>query len=120
MMTIVELVRRVQECLSPDLLKKNYLSRNRDNPLFGHCYVASEALYHLLGDSRFKPHYGRDANGTHWWLQDEVGNILDPTADQYKLSRPPYENGRRCGFLTKHPSKRARVVIERVKNKLMS
>lgn len=36
---------------------------------------------------------------------------LDPTSSQFK-TRPPYEEGRAAGFLTKEPSKRARELMK--------
>ena len=98
--------------------------------MFGHCYVASETLYHLLQQDhvigsnypikqtdRFHPHHARDENGiTHWWLQDELGNMLDVTIDQFlsKDRQPPYDNGRKGWFLTKQPSKRSKELMTRV------
>lgn len=129
---INRLISLIQSVLTQDLLKKEYIKENRKNPLFGHCYVACEALYHIIKDPMFsdflspcdnnlleyKPCRGRDENNiTHWWLQNNKGKIIDPTQEQYTLygKTPPYRNGTRGPFLTKKPSKRASVVIERVK-----
>ena len=124
-MEIKQLITAIQEALTPDLLKKKYRTENKNNPMFGHCYGATEALYYLLKEydesekhQDFKPCRGRDQRGiVHWWLQDDHGGILDPTSEQYtKVGlKPPYEKGRRGGFLTKEPSKRASTVILRVK-----
>jgi len=60
---------------------------------------------------------GRDLNGnTHWWLKDGCGKIIDITAAQYIDFGliPPYNNGVGRGFLTKLPSKRTQIVIDRV------
>lgn len=118
-MEISELIRAIQRVLTPDLLKKKYVEGNKNNPLFGHCYVATEALYYLLKDKNFKPCRARDGEGSvHWWLQDDQSNILDPTAEQYTVRglKPPYEKGRSGGFLTKKISKRAKIIVERVKD----
>ena len=113
----MKLIQKIQTALTPDLLKPEYRRRwNPDNPMYGHCYVASEVLYHMLGgsESGWNPWHGRDENGVvHWWLQRRYVR-LDPTADQYQDRDPPYENGRRGAFLTKAPSKRARIVMERI------
>jgi hypothetical protein len=107
--------------LTPDLLRPQYRGHS-DNPMYGHCYVASEALFYLLGgrDQPFRPCRGKDDTGNvHWWLEDPLsGERLDVTADQYHSvgKTPPYATGRFGPFLTKEPSKRARVVIERVKH----
>ncbi len=81
----------------------------------GNCYVTCEALYHLLGGKKagLVPHTVRHENGTHWYLVkraqvgfETVETVIDPTRAQF-ATRPPYENGRGRGFLTKKPSKRA-------------
>lgn len=112
------MVYMVQSALSPSLLKKEYLDENAKNPMFGHCYVASEAIYHLLPNRKLRPYYGKDPRGiTHWWLLDERNNIrIDATADQYHSQglEPPYEAGVRASFLTNEPSKRCRKVMKQV------
>lgn len=120
-----KLIEKIQSSLTPELLKQEYRERNATNPMFGHCYVATEAFYHLTKDEypgRFGIYHGKDSEGiTHWWLHDnhEI-KIVDITGDQYfSLNRmPPYEKGRLGFFLTKAPSKRAVIVMERVKNEL--
>jgi len=123
-----ELMAAVQAVLTPDLLSKG---RDYDpsNPTMGHCYVAAEALYHLIleyaPDCKPRPQVARDVDGdTHWWLlvfdADNKGWIIDPTEDQYRSQgeKPPYLFGRGRGFLTKEPSKRARKVIHRAHSAL--
>ncbi len=127
-MGIEYLIDLIKSALTVELLQKKYRGENPENPLFGHCYVASEALYYLIRSLSFndhlleyKPCRGRDSdNITHWWLQDNEGKILDPTAEQYTSQGkvPPYQKGRRGPFLTRIPSKRTLIVIERVKKKL--
>lgn len=112
------LVDQVLSVLTPDLLKPMYREENEKNPTFGHCYVASEAIYHLDG-KKLQPYYGKDDRGiTHWWLMDERNHILvDATCEQYysKGLKPPYESGIRSSFLTNEPSKRADQVMWNVK-----
>jgi hypothetical protein len=118
--SLAKLVRSVQGALTPDLLKKEYREENIENPMYGHCYAASEALYHLAKGSGFKPCRGRDERGiVHWWLVDDQGNILDPTAEQYtsKGRTPPYAKGKKAGFLTLEPSKRAETIMRRIAKK---
>jgi len=117
-----DLVNKIQDCLTPDLLKKQYRERNTNNPMFGHCYVATEAMYHLTKDDypgRFTIFHGKDDEGiVHWWLHDnERTKILDITADQYYNDGkiPPYVKGRRGSFLTNDPSKRAVIVMNKVR-----
>ena len=105
--------------LTPDLLKGRW--KEQTNPLEGHCYVAAEALWHLLGPGDWTPVCAsyRDAGGrtTHWWLRHRrTGRIADPTAEQYAPETPPYHLGRGSGFLTRKPSRRAQVVLDRIHN----
>lgn len=106
------LIHRIQEALSPDLLKPEY--RGADHPLAGHCYVASEALFHL-SKKQLYPCFIRHEGTPHWFLKDERGRVYDPTAAQFKTP-VPYEQGVRKGFLTKKPSARTREIIRRIKN----
>jgi hypothetical protein len=89
--------------------------RGSANPYAGHCYVASETLYHLLGgpSSDLRPATVKIHDVVHWFLEGP-GVILDPTADQFN-HKVPYEEARRRGFLTKKPSRRAQELIRRVR-----
>jgi hypothetical protein len=82
----------------------------------GNCYVASEALYHIMGGKKagWTPMVMQYAGDTHWFLKHrQSGLIIDPSVRQFK-KRPPYEFGRGTGFLTRKPSKRAVSLIERL------
>jgi len=83
-------------------------------PVAGHCYVASEALYHLLGGAAagFTVHFIRHEDAPHWFLRDPAGQVLDLTAAQFETS-VPYEEAKRKGFLTKRPSARAGDLAQR-------
>lgn len=109
------LVRQIQSHLSPDLLDPSRKVAGHGSQA-GHCYVASQALWHLLGNKRsgYTPQVGpAPGGGTHWWLrQDRTGRVLDPTASQFP--RYDYSQGIGKGFQTKQPSKRAAVLIGRV------
>jgi hypothetical protein len=109
-------VRVVQQHLTPDLLKPEH--RGQEHPHAGHCYVASEALYHLgLKELGYTPVRGRDPNGVmHWWLRGPEGHIVDATAGQY--THPPYAEGVPGGFLTKRPSMRAIALLFNVRQAL--
>lgn len=114
-------IRRIKRVLTPDLLKPAYRHmHDPKNPTAGHCYIAAEALYHMLGGAKagWVPMNAREPDGmTHWWLRRRSdGRIADPTADQYLTvgEKPPYHLGKGGGFLTRHPSGRARVILERV------
>jgi hypothetical protein len=106
------LTRALQAGLSPDLLTPDWRAR-ATTPLSGHCYVASEAAWHLLGGTKstWRPQVARVGDITHWWLQGPDG-ILDITAGQF-ADPFDYSLGRGCGFLTKQPSKRAQRLMDR-------
>lgn len=119
-MTNEQLLLRVRETLSPDLLQPRYrkeaIGKCRE---YGHCYVATEALWHLIGGrySGYRPRYAIDGDGdTHWWLENGSAR-LDPTSPQYTRTelRKLYVAGVFCGFLTSNPSRRAQIVMNRVR-----
>jgi hypothetical protein len=116
---IAKLVREVQSNLTPELLKPRW--KNQRHPLEGFCYVAAEAMYHLLGKEDWKPCMAsyEDEGGktSHWWLAHKTtGRIVDPTHEQFtELGKvPPHHLGKGCGFLTQQPSKRAQRILDRV------
>lgn len=119
----------IQAVLSPDLRTAKWAAKASDdqavNPMKGHCYVAAEVLFHLLGgkDAGWKamtlnhqtfPQGLPEEGDTHWFLQHADGRIADPTAAQFAPHEVPYAEGKGCGFLTREPSRRARVVMERM------
>lgn len=88
-------------------------------PSTGFCYAAAEAAFHLLGGKKagWKPmcvvYYEDGIKSTHWWIVKD-GKIIDPTKSQYTKCglKPPYHLGKGCGFLSKNPSKLAKLLIE--------
>lgn len=108
-----EMVKDVRVCLSEELRKKAY--RDHPNAMAGHCYVASEVLYHQLGGKAegWTPQTVKHEGGSHWYLKHQDGTIIDPTCDQF-VTPVDYEAGRGCGFLTPQPSKRSQVVLNRL------
>ena len=133
--------------LSPDLLEKKWrLLVPPDAPaVAGHCAIASEAFYWLAGgkEAGFVPvvcSYYKDDKGeywlgkippenshkeTHWWIRGSKngergkGEVYDITAEQYNFPFP-YQYGRNSGFMQPQglPSKRAKIIMERVATKL--
>ena len=106
-------VEQVRGALSEELRKKDY--RNHPNPMAGHCYVASEALYHRLGGKGggWTPQSIRHEGGPHWFLKHQDGTIIDATADQF-VTPVPYEQSKGCGFLTRQPSARTQMLLDRL------
>jgi hypothetical protein len=114
-----EIIKLVQDNLTPDLLVGRWVKQ--EHPLEGHCYIGAEALYHLIDKENYDVYYAvyNDEGGraTHWWLQNKnTGEILDPTKEQYTHFdlKPPYMLKRRGMFLTKQPSARAKIVVDKV------
>ena len=116
-LTAQEAIQAVRAVLTPTLLKPAFRRRVEGgaHPMTGHCYVAAEAVYVLLGGraAGLKPASGVHEGGTHWWLVTAAGEIIDPTADQF-VTPVPYLQGRCRGFLTREPSARAREVLRLV------
>jgi len=103
---------QVTNNLSDDLRRSPW--KGSENPVAGHCYVASEALWHLIArDEGYSPFQMQWESSSHWFLMDGTGRVLDITVDQFD-QRPDYELGTKRGFLTSYPSKRARILMDRV------
>src|ERR1035438_1657975 len=80
--TVRPLIRQIQRVLTPDLLlpKWRKLALRSGHPLYGHCYAASEAAYHLLGGSKYWQSCvlshsswpkGMNLGRTHWFIRDK-------------------------------------------------
>jgi hypothetical protein len=112
MNSVPKLEELIRFSLTDELRKPGYGS----HPMSGFCYVASEAFYHIMGGKRagFTPCTIKHEGVSHWYLKHKSGRIVDITVDQFKTV-PDYSKGRGRGFLTKDPSKRAQIVIDRAK-----
>lgn len=112
-MVLQDIVNSIKNTLvnSDDLRRKEY--RGNSNVYVGHCYVASEAIYHLAKAAgiSLNPMFISHQNVPHWYLLDS-GTVLDPTKEQFSET-VDYSKGRGKGFLTKQPSKRAAELIRR-------
>ena len=103
----------VTKYLTDDLRKPKY--KGNKNPLAGHCYIACEVLFHLY-PGKYKACFIKHEGEPHWFLLDrKTKRVQDPTAGQF-TTPVPYENGRGIGFLTKAPSKRAKVVLKYIRD----
>ena len=100
-------------------IKRGQYKRN-SNPVAGLCYVASEAVYHLSEDplQPMTVRFGSLPGDTHWWLTNpaEDDRIIDVTGGQFDEHAlfSVYSAGRRAAFLTKYPSKRCRLILDRI------
>lgn len=115
-------VKAVQSCLTDDLRQRAY--RGDPNPMRGHCAIASEAAYFLLGGKQagWVPHTVRVNDEVHWFLRNKnTGDVVDPTASQFACP-VEYGRGRGRGFPTpgrpQPPSRRAQKVIACAKRRL--
>jgi hypothetical protein len=121
--SISMIISKIRKNLTPDLLKGRW-ETSPDDGVSGHCYVATEALYWLVGKQLgFKPYVLShstcpellDEGETHWFLmKDDM--VLDATADQFK-GRIPYVLGKPNGMMN-HPeggSQRAQVLIKKIR-----
>ncbi len=113
-----EIINNIQKSLTDDLLKSKY-RKTKKNHLSGHCYVATEALYHLLGDDKvnYIPSTLKIDDITHWFLKNKkTGEIIDPTKDQFDYPLD-YSGSRNRFFLTNKPSKRTLILLNRIYEK---
>ncbi|WP_327210983.1 hypothetical protein [Rhizobium leguminosarum] len=126
-MTHASIVSAVQSALSPDLLKPEWrrIARRRRCPVTGHCYAASEAIFHMLGgaDQGWVPQVlshrtwpeGLRKGQTHWFLKNRLtGAVIDAASAQFVPLVPKHDGGVGSGFLTRSPSRRAAEIISRV------
>lgn len=115
----------VRANLTPDLLQAQY--QGGAHPLSGHCFVATQALYHLLDGKRtgWERAHVKVGADTHWFLRHKkTGVVLDPTAEQFP-ERPDYDKAvARPGpvgppdYDPEKPTQRAQALIDRVKPSL--
>jgi hypothetical protein len=108
-MDLAGLVQLVKNHLSDDLLAPGHRPG-------AHCYVASEVIYHFLGgrSAGLTPMNIKHEGVQHWFLLCGKGMVIDVTADQFDTP-VPYDQARGRGFLTKKPSKRAQILLERIR-----
>jgi len=108
----------IHDVLTADLIQPRY--RAGAGQFDGYCYCASEAYFHLAGgrEAGLQPMQLEWRDTSHWWLVNRNGRVIDLTLGPGEGSgRFPYERGNRKAFRwTKDgPSKRARTIIERVR-----
>jgi len=97
--SILEYSKIIKSILTPEFLSKKYKEENEKNPMYGHCYHTTQAMYYLLDHKdTLEAYTAIDYKGEqHWWLKDKNnGLIIDITADQYFNinKKPPYDKGK--------------------------
>jgi len=67
-----------------------------------------------LRPGKYKSYFIQHEGEPHWFLREiTTGKVIDPTASQFNTP-VPYDLCIGKGFLTKKPSKRAQIVIDRM------
>ena len=78
---------------------KKYREENATNPMFGHCYHSSQALFYLMDTDVLEQRTAIDYHYcSHWWVVDTTTDkVYDITADQYYCvgQIPPYIDGKK-------------------------
>jgi hypothetical protein len=114
------MIKRIQSVLSPNLLILNHKIDTTVNNFIqltrGHCYAANEAAYYSFArDLGYVPFCGKTEEGmNHWWLKNEITNMIIDITFPSILSSVIYDAGQRKAFLTNHPSKRALEILRRI------
>lgn len=109
-------IKNIKKYLDDSLRKKKY--KGNSNPLAGHCYVVSEVLYHLY-PGKYKPFFIRHEDCPHWFLKDiKTNRIVDLTASQFS-KKINYKEAIGKGFLTKNPSKRAMIILNKIHSEIV-
>ena len=115
------LIEKIKSQLDLDILKmKNPKKVTVSDTEKGTCglysYIGNEALYHLLGGKTngLTAMIKRVNNDTHWYLRDKDGKYLDVTKDFFTEDPIDYSSGRGTGFLSKRPSKRTQVLLNKI------
>lgn len=111
---LTELATLIRSVLRDSDRKPKY--QGNPNPMAGHCYVASELAYHMLGGRAqgWVPQFVWHEGERHWYLgHPGAGIIFDLTVDQFE-TMPDREKARGIGFLTRGPCYRTLAVMGRM------
>ncbi len=106
--------------LTPELVKEEFQFLQKKHRLGGHCYVATEAMYYLLGgkNSGYMPASIVHEGVKHYYLKHrETGEVIDLTAAQFRTAIA-YQKGRGSVYRQFKPSKRTATLLARVNNRL--
>ena len=73
--------------------------RNSKNLTKGWCYLASGTIHRFFYKEfdLYRNECSLDENDFHWWLQNDAGDIIDLTEEQYRIFKiyDPRDNGRK-------------------------
>lgn len=109
-----QLTESVKAALTDDVRPQDRPRQEGTHELRGHCYVAAQALYFLLGGKEAGYEFRRlvHEDVSHFFVRSPSGANLDPTAEQFKTPIP-YDNSKRSGLWGK-PRVATVVVVCRV------
>lgn len=117
------LIEKIKSQLDLDILKmKNPKKVTVSDDLKGTCglysYIGNETLFHLLGgkDGGYTAMIRKVNNDTHWYLRDRDGKYLDVTKDFFTDDPIDYSSGKGTSFMSKRPSKRSQVLLNKIDN----
>ena len=123
---IETVMQKIADNLEPSMVTKKYRKENESNPMFGHCYHSSQALYYLIDTDRLEQMSAIDYHDcSHWWLRDkETNKIYDITVDQYYCvnQEPPYpgKNKRWYGWKERPHMRTLDLMVKVLGSKLIS
>jgi len=86
---------------SPFLSRFRRFFRNQKNLTRGWCYLVSGTMHRFFFKDfdLYRSECSLDQNDHHWWLQNDAGDVIDLTEEQYRIFKiyKPRENGRKQG-----------------------
>ena len=62
---------KIANNLTPSMITKKYREENKSNPMFGHCYHSSQALYYLMDTDVLEQMSAIDYHDCTLWLRDK-------------------------------------------------
>ena len=79
-------IKLIKDNLETKFVPTKFRENNLGNPMFGHCYHATQALYYFFAHANLKAMSAKCEGPAevHWWLQDG-DTIIDATAEQYDI-----------------------------------
>ena len=99
MTEIESVMKSIASNLTPEMITKKYREENATNPMFGHCYHSSQALFYLMDTDVLEQRTAIDYHYcSHWWVVDTTTDkVYDVTADKYYCvgQTPPYIDGKK-------------------------
>lgn len=82
------------------LSKKYKHEWEQDSPTNGYCYIVAEVVYHYVVANGTPICISFEDGTTHWYVRDnENGQLVDFTRQQFGAERIPYERGVGKGFM---------------------